>query len=134
MADFASINDIITLGRPLTRAETDKATALLPIASAAMREAAISVSRDLDAMISADQNLAEIAKQVCVDVVLRALKRNTDESGGYTQMTQTAGSYSMTVSPLVSGRSIFLMKNEMSALGLRRQRIGVIDIYGTDSN
>ena len=109
-------------------------TALLPVASATMRTAAASVGKDLDVMTADDTSLAEIAKQVCVDVVLRALNRNTDDSGGYSQMTQTAGSYSMTVSPIVSGRSVFLMKTELSALGLRRQKIGVIDLYGSSSD
>ena len=131
MTNYATIEDINTLGRTLTEAETTKATALLPIASSTMREAAFAVGKDLDAMVLTDTDLSEIAKQVCVDMTLRAINRDTDDSGGYSQMTQSAGAYSMTISPIVSGRSIFLMKNELSALGLRRQKMGVIEPYGT---
>ena len=134
MANYATVEDIIILGRPLTSVETDKATALLPIVSATMREAALEVGKDLDIMIVKAADLGEIAKQICVDVTLRAINRDLNDSGGYSQMTQTAGSYSMTLSPIASGRSVVLLKNELSSLGLRRQQMGVMDLYDTTTN
>ena len=48
------------------------------------------------------------------------------------QMSQSALGYSVSGTFLVPGGGLFIKKSELARLGLRRQRIGVIDIYGND--
>jgi hypothetical protein len=128
MSNFATIEDINALWRPLTTAETPRATALLPIVSDSLREEAVKVGKDLDAMIEARPTLASVAKSVTVDVVARTLMTSTN-SEPMTQMTESALGYSFSGSYLVPGGGLFIKKAELARLGLRKQRIGVIDLW-----
>lgn len=127
MADFATIADICTLWRVLSRDETTRATALLPIVSDSLRLEANKVGKDLDQMIAEQPLLASVAKSVTVDVVARALMTSTDQEPT-TQFSQSALGYSVSGTYLVPGGGLFIKKSELARLGLKRQRIGVIDL------
>lgn len=127
--NYAEVNDITALWRTMTIQEQDRAGALLPVVSAALRTEARKRGRDLDAMIAADEDLAEVAKSVTVDVVARALMTSTDQEP-MTQMSQGAGGYTASGTFLVPGGGLFIKKSELDRLGLRRQRMGVIEPYG----
>ena len=129
MNDFATITDIETLWRPLSVDETARATALLPIVSDSLRTEAKKVNKDLDAMVAADSALASVAKSVTVDVVARTLMTSTDQEP-MNQFSESAMGYSVSGTYLVPGGGLFIKKSELSRLGLRRQRYGVIDFYG----
>lgn len=126
---FATLDDITTLFRPLNPDEINKATALLTVVSDSLRVAAAQVGKDLDCMIQKSHALATVATSVTVDVVGRALMTSTD-SEPMTQLTQSAGGYSASGTYLVPGGGVYIKKSELARLGLRRQRIGVIDFYG----
>ena len=128
MSNFATIEDINALWRPLTTAETTRADALLPVVSDSLRMEAQKVGKDLDDMIEENPYLATVAKSVTVDVVARTLMTSTD-SEPMTQMTESALGYSYSGSYLVPGGGLFIKKSELSRLGLRKQRIGVIDLW-----
>lgn len=129
MAAFATVDDLTTLWRAMSAEEQGRAAALLEVVSASLRAAADNVGKDLDAMIAANPNLAVVAKSVTVDVVARTLMTSTDQEP-MTQMSQSAGGYSVSGSFLVPGGGLFIKKAELARLGLRRQRMGVIDPYG----
>ena len=126
---FATLDDITTLFRPLQPSEILKATKLLKVVSDSLRVAAAQVGKDLDCMIQSRPALATVATSVTVDVVGRALMTSTD-SEPMTQVTQSAGGYSASGTYLVPGGGVFIKKSELARLGLRRQKIGVIDFYG----
>ena len=128
MSAFATLEDINALWRPLTTEETERADALLPIVSDSLREEAFKVGQDLDAMIEARPTLASVAKSVTVDVVARALMTSTN-SEPMTQMSESALGYSVSGTYLVPGGGLFIKKDELARLGLRKQRIGVIDLW-----
>jgi len=132
MADnaFASLQDIQNLWRALTAAEQTRATSLIPVICSSLRSEAKKVGKDLDAMISADPDLADVAKSVVVDVVARTLMTSTNQEP-MTQYSESALGYSVSGSFLVPGGGLFIKKSELARLGLRRQRIGVMEIYGT---
>ena len=132
MADnaFASLQDIQNLWRALTAAEQTRATSLIPVICSSLRSEAKKVGTDLDAMISADPDLADVAKSVVVDVVARTLMTSTNQEP-MTQYSESALGYSVSGSFLVPGGGLFIKKSELARLGLRRQRIGVMEIYGT---
>lgn len=130
-AAYATTQDIATLWRPLTAEETSRADALLPIVSDSLRQEAHFVGRDLDEMIQTGEVYSSVVKDVVVDVVARALMTSTD-SEPMTQMSQSALGYSVSGTYLVPGGGLFIKRSELARLGLRRQKIGVLEVYGRD--
>ena len=129
MEDFANLQDMILLWRHMTADEEERAKALLPIVSATLRTEAAKVGKSLDAMVAADPYMGQVVKSVTVDVVSRALMTSTDQEP-MTQMTQSAGGYTVSGTYLVPGGGIFIKRSELARLGLRRQKMGGIDFYG----
>lgn len=128
---FATVNDLKNLWRPLKSDEVERAEYLLEIVSDSLRIEADKVGKDLDAMIEDNPALVNVAKSVTVDVVARTLMTSTTQEP-MTQFNQSALGYSVSGSFLVPGGGLFIKKAELSRLGLRRQRYGVMDIYGVD--
>lgn len=128
MAAFATIEDLQLLWRPLKPSETDRAEALLEDVSDCLRYEAEKVGRDLDAMIEDRPSLATVAKSVTVDVTARTLMTSTDTEP-MSQMSQSAGGYSVSGTFLVPGGGLFIKKSELARLGLRSQRVGVREFY-----
>lgn len=129
MAAFATVDDLTTLWRLMSAEEQTRAAALLEIVSATLRTEANKVGKDLDKMIVEQPDLKTVAKSVVVDVVARTLMTSTDQEP-MTQITQSAGGYSASGTFLVPGGGLFIKKSELARLGLRRQRVGVIELYG----
>lgn len=135
MENFATLEDITNLFRPLTVDETKKAEALLPVVSDSIRQEAMKVGKNIDNMISTGVLLENVVKSVTVDVVARALMTSTNAEP-MSQMSQSALGYSVSGTYLVPGGGLFIKKSELSRLGLKRQQCGVINLYarGNDSN
>lgn len=74
---------------------------------------------------------ASVVKSVTVDIVARTLMTSTDQEP-MTQTTESALGYSVSGSYLVPGGGLFIKNSELSRLGLKKQRFGVIDFYGND--
>ncbi len=129
MNDFANINDVMSLWRSLTNDEIERARALLTVVSNSLRIEAKKVGKDLDKMIEEDEAFSDVAKSVTVDVVARTLMTSTDQEPAI-QSTESALGYSQSSTFLVPGGGLFIKKSELSRLGLKRQRYGVIDFYG----
>ncbi len=131
MRSYATVDDVRQLWREMTTEETDRAGHLLGVVSAKLRTEARKVGKDLDKMIDADEDLAVVARSVTVDVVARTLMTSTDHEP-MTQQSESALGYSASGTFLVPGGGIFIKKSELASLGLRRQRYGVMDLYGYD--
>ena len=131
MKTYATIDDVRQLWREMTTEETNKAEYLLEVVSASLRSEAKKAGKDLDAMLEADEDLQIVAKSVTVDVVARTLMTSTN-SEPMTQVTESALGYSVTGTYLSPGGGLFIKKSELARLGLRRQRYGVMDLYGYD--
>ena len=131
MKTYATIDDVRQLWREMTTEETNKAGYLLEVVSASLRSEAKKVGTDLDAMLEADEDLQIVAKSVTVDVVARTLMTSTN-SEPMMQVTESALGYSMTGTYLTPGGGLFIKKSELARLGLRRQKYGVMDLYGYD--
>ena len=131
---FASINDMTSLWREMTSEEADRADALLPLISDALRYEASKVNKDLDQMAAADEAYASVLKLVTVDVCSRVLRQNTSGEA-MTQESQAALGYSWSGTYAIPGGGIAnaIMNNDLKRLGLKRQRIGTLEIYQYDS-
>lgn len=128
--DYASVQDVITLWRPLTEDEITRVEALLPVISDELRNQARMVNRDLDEMILENPYLANVAKEVTVSVISRILRQST--SGEVmTQYSQSALGYSVSGTYAIPGGGIgnAVLPSDLKRLGLKRPRIGIIDFY-----
>ena len=128
---YAEVSDITALGRTLTNQQQEAAEVLLAQASAKLRLMAQKYKKNIDELIAdpvtgEDYELA--VKSVVVQAVCRALDRvssNTVASQG----TESIGAYSLTMSYLNAGQSLYFLRNELKDLGLMQQRFGWLDMY-----
>lgn len=133
MKPFASLNDMTQLWREMSGEEAMRAEKLLPIVSDCLRVEADKVRKNLDSMIAEKPYLESVVKSVTVDVVARTLMTSTN-SEPMTQMSQSALGYSVSGTYLVPGGGLFIKKSELARLGLKRQRMGAIELYDDNGN
>ncbi|RSJ79252.1 phage Gp19/Gp15/Gp42 family protein [Streptococcus cristatus] len=131
MGDFATVEDLETLWRLLKSDERKRAEALLKIVSDSLRVEAKKIGKDLDVLVAEDSSFASVVKSVTVDVVARTLMTSTEQEP-MTQFAESALGYSVSGSYLVPGGGLFIKDSELKRLGLKKQRFGVMEIYGTD--
>ena len=131
MENFATVDDLKKLWRALKFDEEKRAEALLEVVSHSLRVEARKIGKDLDILVSEDSSYASVVKSVTVDVVARTLMTSTEQEP-MTQFAESALGYSVSGSFLVPGGGLFIKDSELKRLGLKKQRYGVIDIYGTD--
>lgn len=131
MSDFATLTDVITLtGKEYTSEESERIMTLLPIISDALRYEAEKVGKDLDAMVTASSAYANVVRLVTVDVTARVMRQSMDGEP-MSQESQSALGYSWSGTYAIPGGGISgaIMRNDLKRLGLRRQRIGTIELW-----
>lgn len=134
---FATVEDVELLGgKTLTEDETTRTAALLPVISDLLRNEANKVGRNLDGMIVADETGAygSTVKLVTVDITIRVLRQDTSGEP-MSQESQSGLGYTWSGTYAIPGGGIAnaILRNDLKRLGLRRQRIGALDIYGTET-
>lgn len=129
---FATVADIEALYRPLTADEQARAEAMLPLLSDTLRSIGYKVNKDLDATMLTDATYGSVLKLVTVDIVVRALRQNT-EGEAMSQESQSAMGYSWSGTYAVPGGGIAnaIMNNDLKRLGLTQQQIGSIMLWGS---
>ncbi len=128
MEVYATVTDLKTIWREMTPEEEKRAESILNIVSASLREEAQKVGKNLDEMIVNNPDLALVAKSVTCDVTARTLMTSTRQEP-MTQYSESAGGYSTSGTFLIPGGGLFIKKSELARLGLRRQKVGVINFY-----
>lgn len=127
---FATLADVIAVsGATYTQDEQDRINTILPLLSDALRYEAQKVGKDLDDMAS-DATFANTLNLVTCDIVIRAM-RQTSSGEPMAQESQSALGYSWSGTYAIPGGGIAqaIMKNDLKRLGLKRQRMGVIDLW-----
>lgn len=124
-----TIDDVITLWRPLRAEEIDRANALIPVILDSLRMEAKAVGKDLEELAN-DAGYFNVLKSVVVDIAARTLMTSTDQEP-MTQSSESALGYSWSGTYLVPGGGLFIKRSELGRLGLRKQKYGVIDFYDT---
>lgn len=125
---FATLDDLKNLWRDLEEKEVSRANALLNTVSHVLRVEAKKVNKDLDLLVK-DESYSYLVKSVVVDIVARTLMTSTNQEP-MTQYAESALGYSVSGSFLVPGGGLFIKDSELKRLGFKKQRYGVIDIYG----
>ena len=127
-AVYASVADVALL-RPLTAQEQQQAESLLVSASAKLRLTAKDYGYDLDGLIAEDEDYGSAVQAVVVQAVIRALNSVTDNTPPAVQSSQAAMGYSLSMTWLNSGQSLYFLRNELDELGFLRQRYGALEVY-----
>lgn len=129
MANYATVKDIQDLKRALTLDEQARAGYLIPVISAQIRTEAKKSGRDFEEMLTQNPDLAEIAKAVVADVVMRELNTPGMQMPA-TSYSEAVGGVSQSYSMPNASGAIKLWPSDLKALGLKRQKIGAIDMRG----
>ncbi|MCQ2087964.1 MAG: phage Gp19/Gp15/Gp42 family protein [Bacilli bacterium] len=135
MSDFATVQDVIDLQRPLTQEEQARVTKIIPLICDTLRVMGRDIGLDMDAKIAADPAYASVCKLVTTDIVIRAIRVST-EGEPMAQESQAALGYSWSGTSAVAGGGIAnsIMNNDKKRLGLLKQRAGMIKLYETTRN
>jgi len=127
---FLSIQELTSMWRPMTQEETARAEVLLPLISDELRVRGRACGADLDAMAEEDPCYGSVLKNVTAGIIARILRQET-QGEPMTQESQSALGYVWSGTYAIPGGGISgaILKNDMKALGLRRQRMGVMEPY-----
>jgi len=128
---FATVEDLKKLWRNVEEHEIGRSEELLKAVSHVLRVEAKKVNKDLDLLVKEDESYSYLVKSVVVDIVARTLMTSTNQEP-MTQYSESALGYSVSGSFLVPGGGLFIKDSELRRLGLKKQRYGVLDIYGLD--
>lgn len=79
--------------------------------------------------ITDDTDMVNVAKLIVCSSVHRVMKKAEEAGGDITQFSQSALGYSISGTYLNPGDDLYFLENELKRLGLKRQRIGVIEPY-----
>ena len=129
---YAKVSDITALGISLTATQRDAAEILLSTASSKLRLIAKRYGIDLDEAVTADDDYNAAVKSIVVQSVTRALNSISDTSPAASQGSETNGSYSISMTYLNAGQSLYFLRNELKEIGLKRQVYGALELYGTE--
>lgn len=128
-AVYATVADVIALGRPLTAAEQAQAQVLLPTVSALLRQEAAKRGYDLDQMIAVNEDIGLIAKVVTVNSTVRAINASSETAPATVQAAQAGLGFSVSATYQNPGQPVYFLRNELKELGLLRQKIGTLEVY-----
>lgn len=132
MTGFATVDDVIAItGKDYTQAELERIVTIIPLLSDALRMEAMKVGKDLDEMVETSRAYASVVKLVITDIVIRVM-RQTMDGEPMSQESQGALGYTWSGTYAVPGGGIAaaIMRNDLKRLGLRRQRMSMIDLRG----
>lgn len=127
---FATLQEVISVsGVTYTLAEQERVSTLLPLVSDTLRNEAFKVGKNLDEMAADSPVYTNTLKLVTCDIVIRAM-RQSSTGDPMSQESQSALGYTWSGTYAIPGGGISqaIMKNDLKRLGLRRQRLGVIDL------
>lgn len=131
MADFATLDELTALWRPMSLEEHTRAEALLPVVSDLLRIEAEKVGIDLDQRAIDSPSYSTVLKSVTVDIVARTLMTPTDKEP-MVQESHSALGYSWSGTFLSPGGGLFIKNDELKRLGLKKQSIRGLEFYDTN--
>lgn len=130
-AIYATVSDITAFGRTLTSAEQSTAEVLLQTASAKLRTIANNYGVDIDEKTT-DEDYAMTVKNTVVQAVVRALNSISENIPAVASGTQSALGYSVQMTYINAGQSLYFLRNELRELGILRQKFGGLELYSHD--
>lgn len=131
MVNYATLDDVRAMWRPLTTEESERAESMLPVIGAMFRIRAKNRGEDLDTLIEEDEDYALIVKSAAVDVVSYNMAlTSTDVNGSVSQVSESALGYSQTVSYATPKTDdLYIPESVWKKLGFKRQRYGTMEVF-----
>lgn len=115
---YAEVSDIESRWRELSTTEQSRASVLIDDASA-MLTALVAIDTD-------DDEQAQLLKQVCCSMVIRAMSATEADAFGASQMSMTAGPYTQSWNYANPSGDMYLTRLEKRLLGITSGYIGSI--------
>lgn len=127
MENFATVEDVMNLYGPLNADQLAKVEQLLTYTSSYFRTLANEYGRDLNQEVIDDEDMKNNAKLATCNVVIRELDKG---NSSLSQESQSALGYTWSGTYVNTGGGLSILNKDLKLLGLNRQRIGMVDIYG----
>lgn len=127
MENFATVEDVMNLYGPLNADQLSKVEQLLAYTSSYFRTLAKEYGRDLNQEVIDDEDMKNNAKLATCNVVIRELDKG---NSSLSQESQSALGYTWSGTYVNTGGGLSILNKDLKLLGLNRQRIGMVDIYG----
>ena len=127
MENFATVEDVMNLYGPLNADQLAKVEQLLTYTSSYFRTLAKEYGRDLNQEVINDEDMKNNAKLATCNVVIRELDKG---NSSLSQESQSALGYTWSGTYVNTGGGLSILNKDLKLLGLNRQRIGMVDIYG----
>lgn len=127
MENFATVEDVMNLYGPLNADQLAKVEQLLSYTSSYFRTLAKEYGRDLNQEVIDDEDMKNNAKLATCNVVIRELDKG---NSSLSQESQSALGYTWSGTYVNTGGGLSILNKDLKLLGLNRQRIGMVDIYG----
>ena len=127
MENFATVEDVMNLYGPLNADQIAKVEQLLSYTSSYFRTLAKEYGRDLNQEVIDDEDMNNNAKLATCNVVIRELDKG---NSSLSQESQSALGYTWSGTYVNTGGGLSILNKDLKLLGLNRQRIGMVDIYG----
>ena len=127
MENFATVEDVMNLYGPLNADQIAKVEQLLSYTSSYFRTLAKEYGRDLNQEVIDEEDMKNNAKLATCNVVIRELDKG---NSSLSQESQSALGYTWSGTYVNTGGGLSILNKDLKLLGLNRQRIGMVDIYG----
>ena len=127
MENFATVEDVMNLYGSLNADQLAKVEQLLTYTSSYFRSLAKEYGRDLNQEVIDDEDMKNNAKLATCNVVIRELDKG---NSSLSQESQSALGYTWSGTYVNTGGGLSILNKDLKLLGLNRQRIGMVDIYG----
>ena len=127
MENFATVEDVMNLYGPLNADQIAKVEQLLSYTSSYFMTLAKEYGRDLNQEVIDDVDMKNNAKLATCNVVIRELDKG---NSSLSQESQSALGYTWSGTYVNTGGGLSILNKDLKLLGLNRQRIGMVDIYG----
>ena len=127
MENFATVEDVMNLYGPLNADQIAKVEQLLSYTSSYFRTLAKEYGRDLNQEVIDDEDMKNNAKLATCNVVIRELDKG---NSSLSQESQSALGYTWSGTYVNTGGGLSIINKDIKLIGLNRQRIGMVDIYG----
>lgn len=127
MENFATVEDVMNLYGPLNADQLAKVEQLLSYTSSYFRTLAKEYGRDLNQEVIDDEDMKNNVKLATCNVVIRELDKG---NSSLSQESQSALGYTWSGTYVNTGGGLSILNKDLKLLGLNKQRIGMVDIYG----
>ncbi len=129
MNKYATIEDYLQLyNAEIDDNKKERLIMLLDLASSLLREEARERGHNLDRMIERNPDKANVAKLVVLSSVRRVMSKEEEDSLNLQQFSQSAMGYTISGTYFNPGDDLYFLKNELSRLGLNKQKVTSISL------